>query len=181
MAEQLLTADSLRLSSTLGLEAGHVALNRGHAELHSVALAADRPLGPQVNSDSVNGGRVREHLVVAAGDGQHEMVAIVETAQGSMEATSSHGPGAVGDLLHCTAECGKPSASSVVADQLLTAAQAKHTARVFIMECRARRNAHGWWFAFNAAQRARMRATAPAPLPAPPRAPATPAQLDLFA
>ncbi|MBH1592425.1 hypothetical protein I5U77_08265 [Stenotrophomonas maltophilia] len=30
-----------------------------------------------------------------------------------------------------------------MADQLLTAAQAKHTARVFITECRARRNAHG--------------------------------------
>ncbi len=59
--------------------------------------------------------------------------------------------------------------------------QAKHTARVFLSECRARRHGHGFWFAFNAAQRARMRATAPAPLPAPPRAPAQPAQLDLFA
>ncbi|OBU61950.1 hypothetical protein [Stenotrophomonas maltophilia] len=62
-----------------------------------------------------------------------------------------------------------------MADQLLTSAQAKHTARVFITECRARRNAHGWWFAFNAAQRARMRATAP------PSLAALPAQLDLFA
>ncbi|MBA0223235.1 hypothetical protein D7U74_16945 [Stenotrophomonas maltophilia] len=68
-----------------------------------------------------------------------------------------------------------------MADQLLTAAQAKHTARVFITECRARRNAHGWWFAFNAAQHARRRATAPTPRPARPCAPALPAQLDLFA
>lgn len=59
--------------------------------------------------------------------------------------------------------------------------QANHTARVFLSECRARRNGLGFWFAFNAAQRARMRATTPAPLPAPPRAPALPAQLDLFA
>jgi len=68
-----------------------------------------------------------------------------------------------------------------MADQLLTAAQAKHTARVFLSEARARRNGLGYWFSFNAAQRARMRATTPAPLPAPQRASALPAQLDLFA
>ncbi|MDQ7310671.1 hypothetical protein [Stenotrophomonas sp. Sm10] len=68
-----------------------------------------------------------------------------------------------------------------MADQLLTAAQAKHTARVFLSEARARRNGLGYWFSFNAAQRARLRAAAPAPLSAPPRAPALPAQLDLFA
>lgn len=60
-----------------------------------------------------------------------------------------------------------------------SAAQDKHTARVLLTECRARRHGVGFWFAFNAAQRARLRATAPAPLP--PRAPALPAQLDLFA
>ncbi len=59
------------------------------------------------------------------------------------------------------------------------AALAKHVARVLLTECRARRHGHGFWFAFNAAQRARLRATAP-PSP-PPRAPALPAQLDLFA
>ncbi|OCK46185.1 hypothetical protein BA766_15715 [Stenotrophomonas maltophilia] len=68
-----------------------------------------------------------------------------------------------------------------MADQLLSAAQAKHTARVFLSEARARRHGLGYWFVFNAAQRARMRATAPHPMPAPPRAPALPAQLDLFA
>ncbi|MHC1665789.1 hypothetical protein ACODUI_11655 [Stenotrophomonas geniculata] len=68
-----------------------------------------------------------------------------------------------------------------MADQLLTAAQAKHTARVLLTECRARRHGLGFWFAFSAVQHARMRATAPAPLPTPPRAPALPAQLDLFA
>ncbi|MCU1215900.1 hypothetical protein JAK24_05915 [Stenotrophomonas maltophilia] len=61
------------------------------------------------------------------------------------------------------------------------AALAKHVAHVLLTECRARRNGHGFWFAFNAAQRARMRATAPAPLPASPRAPVLPAQLELFA
>ncbi|MDW7599003.1 hypothetical protein R1V99_00220 [Stenotrophomonas maltophilia] len=61
------------------------------------------------------------------------------------------------------------------------AAIAKHVARVLLTECRSRRNSHGFWFAFNAAQRARKRATAPAPLPALPRAPALPTQLDLFA
>lgn len=66
-------------------------------------------------------------------------------------------------------------------DQLLTAAQAKHTARVFLSEARARRNGLGYWFSFNAAQRAWMRAAAPAQLPTPQRAPALPAQLDLFA
>lgn len=60
-------------------------------------------------------------------------------------------------------------------------AQAKHTARVFLTECRARRHGLGYWFSFNAAQRARMRATSPARLPALPCAPALPAQLDLFA
>lgn len=68
-----------------------------------------------------------------------------------------------------------------MADRLLTAAQAKHTARVLLTECRGRRHGLGFWFAFNAAQRARMRATAPAPLPASSRAPAPPAQLELFA
>ncbi len=72
------------------------------------------------------------------------------------------------------------STSAPIADQLLTAAQAKHTARVLLSECRARRHGLGFWFAFNAAQRTRKRATAPAPLPAVPRAPALPAQLDLF-
>lgn len=62
-----------------------------------------------------------------------------------------------------------------MADQTFTSTQAIHTARVFLSECRARRKGHGFWFAFNAAQRARMRASAPAPLPAPP------AQPDLFA
>lgn len=52
--------------------------------------------------------------------------------------------------------------------------QAKHSARVLLSECRARRHGPGFWFAFNAAQRARMRASAPAPLPA------VPAQPDLF-
>ncbi|MCU1129285.1 hypothetical protein JAK70_01360 [Stenotrophomonas maltophilia] len=61
------------------------------------------------------------------------------------------------------------------------AALNKHVARVLLTECRARRQGLGFWFAFNAAQRARMRATAPAPLPASPRAPALPAQLELFA
>ncbi|MDJ1522958.1 hypothetical protein MF545_12735 [Stenotrophomonas maltophilia] len=68
-----------------------------------------------------------------------------------------------------------------MANQLLTAAQAKHTARVFLSEARTRRNGVGFWFAFNAAQRARMRATTPAPLSESPCAPALPAQLDLFA
>lgn len=122
MADQLLSAASTRAPSALGGEARHVALNRSHAELHSVALAADQPFGSQLNFGSVNGSRVGENIVVAAGDGQHEMVAIVITAQGSMKATSGHGPGAVGDVVHCTAECGKSSASSVASDQLLTAA-----------------------------------------------------------
>ncbi|MDT3468969.1 hypothetical protein [Stenotrophomonas maltophilia] len=59
--------------------------------------------------------------------------------------------------------------------------QAKHTARVFLTECRARRHALGYWFSFNAAKRARIRATASAPMSAQPCAPALPAQLDLFA
>lgn len=65
-----------------------------------------------------------------------------------------------------------------MADQLLTTAQAIHTARVFLSECRARRHGLGFWFAFNAAQRARLRAT-PKKLPA--ALPPLPAQLDLFA
>ncbi|MBS3725880.1 hypothetical protein [Stenotrophomonas sp. PE591] len=66
-------------------------------------------------------------------------------------------------------------------DQLLTAAQAKHTARVLLTECRARRHGLGFWFAFNAAQRARLRAATPASPPAQLRAPAQAAPLDLFA
>lgn len=68
-----------------------------------------------------------------------------------------------------------------MADQPFTTTQAIYTARVFLSECRARRNGLGFWFAFNAAQRARIRATARDPLPASPCAPALPAQLDLFA
>ncbi|MBO3002275.1 hypothetical protein J5H43_01945 [Stenotrophomonas maltophilia] len=60
-------------------------------------------------------------------------------------------------------------------------AQAKHTARVFLAECRARRHGLGYWFSFNAAQHARRRATAPTPRPALPCAPVLPAQLELFA
>ena len=59
--------------------------------------------------------------------------------------------------------------------------QPKHTARALLSECRARPGGHGFWFVFNAAQRARMRATIPTSPPPPPRAPALPAQLDLFA
>lgn len=65
-----------------------------------------------------------------------------------------------------------------MADQPLTTTQAIHTARVFLSECRARRHGHGFWFAFNAAQRARQRAT---PQQLPPAASPLPAQLDLFA
>ncbi|MDA3306124.1 MULTISPECIES: hypothetical protein [Stenotrophomonas] len=122
MADQLPTTASTSTPSALGREAGHVALNRSHAELHSVALAPDHTLGSQLDSDAVDFGCVRENVIHAARDGQHEMVAIVETAQGSMKATSGHGPAAVGDVVHCTAECGTSSASSVAADQLLTAA-----------------------------------------------------------
>ncbi|MGE8252664.1 MAG: hypothetical protein ACN6RE_08385 [Stenotrophomonas sepilia] len=175
MADQLLMAISPSAPSALGGETRHVALNRSHAELHSVALAPDHTLGSQLDSDAVDFGCVRENVIHAAGDGQHEMVAIVETAQGSMKATGGHGPSAVGDLQHCTAECGKATASSLAAGSLPAAAQAKHTARVLMTECRARRHGHGFWFAFNAAQRARMRVTALSPLPA------LPAQLDLFA
>lgn len=67
-----------------------------------------------------------------------------------------------------------------MADQMLTAEQAKHTARVLLTECRARRHGLGFWFALNAAQRALVRATDTAPPPAQPRAPALPAQLELF-
>ncbi|MBH1826237.1 hypothetical protein I5W35_03685 [Stenotrophomonas maltophilia] len=122
MADQLLTTASTSAPSALRGKARHVALNRSHAELHSVALAPDHALGSQLDSDAVDFGCVRENLIHAARDGQHEMVAIVETAQGSMKATSGHGPGAVEDVLHCTAECGTSSASSVAADQLLTGA-----------------------------------------------------------
>lgn len=58
--------------------------------------------------------------------------------------------------------------------------QAKHTARVFLSECRARRNGHGFWFAFNAAQRARRRASAPAPLPEQQPTQLGPLQQELF-
>ncbi|WP_180890556.1 hypothetical protein [Stenotrophomonas maltophilia] len=122
MADQLRTTASTSAPSAPGREARHVALNRSHAELHSVALAPDHALGSQLDSDAVDFGYVRENVIHTARDGQHEMVAIVETAQGSMKATSGHGPGAVEDVLHCTAECGTSSASSVPAEQLLTAA-----------------------------------------------------------
>ncbi|MDJ1520564.1 hypothetical protein MF545_00515 [Stenotrophomonas maltophilia] len=59
--------------------------------------------------------------------------------------------------------------------------QAKHTARVLLSECRARRNGLGFWFVFNAAQRERMRASAPAPLPVTPAFPDRPVQQELFA
>lgn len=68
--------------------------------------------------------------------------------------------------------------SRTVADRLPIATQAIHTARVFLSECRARRHGLGFWFAFNAAQRARQRAT---PQQLPPATPPLPAQLDLFA
>lgn len=53
--------------------------------------------------------------------------------------------------------------------------QAKHTARVFLTECRSRRHGHGFWFAFRGAQNARRRAT-PAAAPEP----TLPAQMELF-
>lgn len=105
-----------------------MALNRSHAELHSVALAPDHALGSQLDSDAVDFGCVRENVVQAARDGQYEMIAIVEAAQGSMEATSGHGPSAVGGLVHCTAECSKPTACNQAADQLLTV----HPVRVVV-------------------------------------------------
>jgi hypothetical protein len=65
-----------------------------------------------------------------------------------------------------------------MAEHAPTTADAIHTARVFLSECRARRNGLGFWFAFNAARRARQRAT---PQQLPPATPPLPAQLDLFA
>ncbi|WP_164092850.1 hypothetical protein [Stenotrophomonas maltophilia] len=122
IAGQLLTTASTSAPSALRGKARHVALNRSHAELHSVALAPDHALGSQLDSDAVDFGCVREDVIHAARDGQHEMVAIVETAQGSMKATSGHVRSAFGDVTHCTAERGKSSASSMAADQLLIAA-----------------------------------------------------------
>jgi len=58
-------------------------------------------------------------------------------------------------------------------------AHAKHTAQVFLSECRSRRHCHGFWFAFRGAQSSRRRAAAllrPAPV-----APTLPAQMELFA
>lgn len=63
-------------------------------------------------------------------------------------------------------------------DRLFTDAQAIHTTRAFLSECRARRHGLGFWFAFNAAQRARLRAT---PKQLTPALAPLPAQLDLFA
>ncbi|WP_414606029.1 hypothetical protein [Stenotrophomonas pavanii] len=68
-----------------------------------------------------------------------------------------------------------------MADQIPAAAQLKHTARVLLNECQARREGQGYWLAFYAAQRARIRATAPAPMLAMTRAPEQPAQLEMFA
>jgi len=58
--------------------------------------------------------------------------------------------------------------------------QAKHTAQVFLSECRSRRHGHGFWFAFRGAQGARLRAAALL-RPAPAAAPTLPAQMELFA
>lgn len=68
-----------------------------------------------------------------------------------------------------------------MADQMPASAQVKNAACVLLTECRARRHRLGFWFAFNAAQRARTRATVHTSLPAPPLAPAPPAQPELFA
>lgn len=59
-------------------------------------------------------------------------------------------------------------------------AQAKHTAQVFLSECRSRRHGHGLWFAFRGAQSARRRA-AVLLRPAPIAAATLPAQMELFA
>ena len=60
MADQLPTTASTSTPSALGREAGHVALNRSHAELHSVALAPDHALGSQLDSNAVDFGCVRK-------------------------------------------------------------------------------------------------------------------------
>lgn len=61
-----------------------------------------------------------------------------------------------------------------------TIGQAKHTAQVFLSECRSRRHDHGFWFVFRGAQSARRRAAAL--LRTAPVAPAAlPAQMELFA
>ncbi|HDS1101045.1 TPA: hypothetical protein ACOEPF_000648 [Stenotrophomonas maltophilia] len=181
MADPLLTANSPRGPSALGREAAHVALDRSQAELHSVALAADHALRAKLDRHTIDRGGVREDAFNVAGDRHQQTVPVEHSAQGSVEAKGAHRQGAVLNVRHFNDEYAKSEVSGLAADQLLTAAQAKHKARVFLSEARARRNGLGFWFAFNAAQRARMRAAAPALLPASPRAPALPAQLDLFA
>jgi hypothetical protein len=57
--------------------------------------------------------------------------------------------------------------------------QAKHTAQVFLSECRSRRHGHGFWFAFRGAQNARRRAAGPL-RPAAVSPAALPAQMELF-
>jgi len=65
-----------------------------------------------------------------------------------------------------------------MADDAFNAPETQPTARVFLSECRARRNGHDFWFDFRAAQRARMRASGSTPLPT---TPVRPVQQDLFA
>ena len=65
-------------------------------------------------------------------------------------------------------------------------AQAKHTAQVFLSECRSRRHGHGFWFAFRGAQSARRQAAALQRVeallrPAPASPAALPIQPELFA
>lgn len=79
-----------------------------HSQLHRVSLTANHSLISNDRSYAINGGRVKEYFVNLTGDRKNKTMPTKKAAQGSVEASSAHGLGAVVELQNCTSKLTKP-------------------------------------------------------------------------
>lgn len=94
--------------SELRREARDVAFNGSQSQLHRVSLAANHSLISKDCSHAIDCGRVKEYIVNLTSDRKNKTMPTKKATQGSVEATSTHGLGAVVELQNCTSKWTKP-------------------------------------------------------------------------
>ncbi|HHA2558854.1 TPA: hypothetical protein ACOEOH_000338 [Stenotrophomonas maltophilia] len=97
-----------KVISELRGQARDVAFNGSKSQLHRVSLTANHSLISKDRSHAIDGGRVKEHIVNLTSDRKNKTMPTKKATQGSVEATSTHGLGAVVELQNCTSKWTKP-------------------------------------------------------------------------